>query len=114
MNYPDSLVRHLMRSVHCSVCEASYEPEGVSVLGHQDELWFVAVRCSQCQSQGLIAALVRDGEATPAAAPDSPPAPPEHASVDPSGGPLTDADVADMHDFLAGYRGDLSKLLEKG
>jgi hypothetical protein len=118
MNHPESLVRHLMRTVRCSVCEATYEAENVSVLGHQDELWFVSVRCASCQTQGLIAALVRDGadEATAAGPPrateaaanavPSPDRPPH-----PDAGPITEADVADMHEFLSTFEGSLGSLL---
>ncbi len=121
MNYPESLVRHLMRTVRCSVCEAAYAADDVSVLGHQDELWFVAVRCASCQTQGLIAALVRDAEGD-AAAPDraaphgqqaSPWNPP--ADLDrPRGGdpgPVTEADVEEMRAFLKTFDGSLGALL---
>ena len=122
MNYPESLVRHLMRTVRCSVCEATYEADDVSVLGHQDELWFVAVRCANCQTQGLIAALVR-GEARASSAQTlsdraadarsdhRPFEEPPREERPPHGDPITEADVADMREFLAAYRGDLAALL---
>ena len=123
MNYPESLVRHLMRTVRCSVCEATYEADNVSVLGHQDELWFVAVRCANCQTQGLIAALVRDaegeataltGQAGPAAQQPSPWSPKQLDLDRPHGGdpgPVTEADVADMREFLKTFKGSLGALL---
>jgi hypothetical protein len=121
MNYPESLVRHLMRTVRCSVCEATYEPENVNVLGHQDELWFVSVRCASCQTQGLIAALVRDGAAdetygaagSPLAAESAgtPGLPAADRPPHPDAGPITDADVADMRDFLETFEGSMGTLL---
>jgi len=120
MNYPESLVRHLMRTVRCSVCEATYEPENVSVLGHQDELWFVSVRCASCQTQGLIAALVRDGaeealttDGRPGAAESAgtPSLPAADRPPHPDAGPITEAEVADMRDFLKSFQGNLGALL---
>jgi hypothetical protein len=120
MNYPESLVRHLMRTVRCSVCEATYEPENVSVLGHQDELWFVSVRCASCHTQGLIAALVRDGadEAIGTAGPPpaaesagGPTLPDADRAPRPDAGPITEAEVADMRDFLNTFQGGLGALL---
>ena len=123
MSYPESLVRHLIRTVRCSVCEATYDADDVSVLGHQDELWFVAVRCAHCQTQGLIAALVRDteGETAAPAAQAGPahqqPSPwtPKQLDLDrPHGGhagPVSEADVADMREFLKTFDGNLGALL---
>jgi hypothetical protein len=124
MNYPESLVRHLMRTVRCSVCEATYESDDVSVLGHQDELWFVAVRCASCQTQGLIAALVRDGalEEDSGGRPDGAAAGqrPTPWSPDPLGkdparaadrGPITESDVDDMREFLQDFQGGMGALL---
>ena len=125
MNYPESLVRHLMRTVRCSVCEATYEADNVSVLGHQDELWFVAVRCAHCQTQGLIAALVRDGAAESAASDGWGSAPIDRQAAagrrEPPGteqlpadrGPVTQTDVDDMREFLADFDGDLAALLAR-
>jgi hypothetical protein len=111
MNHSDSLVDHLLRTVRCSSCEASYEPDGVNVLGHQDELWFVTVRCSRCQTQGLIAALVREGADTAARSPAAtPPDEPRPAS----GTPISEDDVVDMHKFLVDFRGGIDELLSKG
>ena len=113
MDHRESLIRHLMETVRCSVCSASYRQDNVSVLGHQDELWFLTVTCPDCSTQGLIAALVR-GEAA-AANPSAPESPLATQPVRPSPaaatGPIDEADVADMHDFLTSYRGDLASLL---
>jgi len=112
MDHRDSLVRHLTSTVRCSVCGASYARDDINILGHQDELWFLTVTCTSCQTQGLIAALVRE-EAVAAAAPAPPPS--ELAAADDArtrpGTPITAEDVADMHDFLENFRGDLGALL---
>jgi hypothetical protein len=113
MECHESLIRHLMETVRCSVCSAGYAYENVSVLGHQDELWFLTVTCPDCRTQGLIAALVRgepSADGAPAARPkaeavDPAPAAVEEAPLD--GSPITEDDVADMREFLRSFHGDL-------
>ncbi len=117
MDHRETLIRHLMDTVRCSVCSSSYQHGDVNVLGHQDELWFLSVTCPDCRTQGLIAALVRGEGASAVAAADPDPCDavaspdPGRPSPAPASGPLTDADVADMREFLASYRGDLAALL---
>ena len=114
MEHHDSLIHHLMDTVRCSVCSATYAYENVTVLGHQDELWFLTVTCPDCQTQGLIAALVRGEDraagptpvATPAEAPGA--AAGAVTEAPPVRDPITDADVADMREFLHTFRGDLA------
>lgn len=94
-NQNESLVRHLMDSVRCSVCEAKYQPENISILGHQDELWFVSVRCSSCQTQGLIAAVVKGEEIVPPPPILEPREPPADL-----GEPVGDSHVTHIKDIL--------------
>jgi hypothetical protein len=119
MEYHESLIRHLMETVRCSVCSAGYAYENVTVLGHQDELWFLTVTCPDCRTQGLIAALVRGEESThetPAAhapADGLRPAKPPMSETPPSGPPITEDDVADMREFLHTFRGDLAAVVSQ-
>src|SRR5262245_46838013 len=116
MDFSDSLVRQLMNAVRCSTCGASYQAGDVNVLGHQDELWFLTVACPDCHTQGLVAALVRGSSAEAlverqaAASPPAELTTPDDARSRPSA-PVSDADVADMHEFLRGFKGDLAALL---
>lgn len=63
MDPTEELVKRLMAAMNCSVCDSHYDREGVEVLGHQEDLWFLSVTCPRCHTQGLVAAMVR--EATP-------------------------------------------------
>jgi hypothetical protein len=119
MECHDSLIRHLMDTVRCSVCSAGYEYENVSVLGHQDELWFLTVTCPDCRTQGLIAALVR-GEPSAAGASAADPSAETVASgvpampeAPPGGSPITTDDVADMREFLHTFHGDFAALVSQ-
>ncbi|HLH26026.1 MAG TPA: hypothetical protein VK066_26215 [Chloroflexota bacterium] len=110
MERHEGLIRHLMDTVRCSVCSGTYAYENVSVLGHQDELWFLTVTCPDCRTQGLIAALVRDEEPQPTApAPaDAGQAAPPAADTAPSDAPISEADVAAMREFLRTFQGNFA------
>lgn len=44
----------------CGACGREYAFDNVSVLGHEEELWFLMIVCDGCNSRGLIAALIKD------------------------------------------------------
>lgn len=113
MEHHEGLIRHLIATVRCSVCSATYEYANATVLGHQDELWLLMLTCPACRMQGLIAALVR-GEERALGAP-APPAPAEVpvSEARPSGPPIGDADVADMREFLRTFRGDFAAVVSQ-
>jgi ribosomal protein S27E len=113
MEHHESLIRHLMDTVRCSVCSAAYDYENITVLGHQDELWFLTVTCPDCRTQGLIAALVRGEEDPQAAAPTYTSAEPTLPEAPSGGTPITEADVADMREFLRTFRGDLAAVVSR-
>ena len=119
MECHESLIRHLMETVRCSVCSAGYAYENVNVLGHQDELWFLTVTCPDCRTQGLIAALVRGEPCADGAAPAHSPAAsasatePAVSEAPPRGSPITEDDVADMREFLHTFHGDLATVVSR-
>jgi hypothetical protein len=105
----DRNIREYMTTVKCSVCGQFYELDDVSVLGHQDEVWFLSVFCKTCNTHGLVAALVK--EAGKGRRP-SEPIEGEHRGVEDTG-PITFDDVLDMHNFLLDFDGDFASLLGK-
>ncbi len=112
----EQIVKRLMTTVKCTVCGSKYESDKVNVLGHQEELWFLTVTCSNCHTQGLVAALIKGaGESEPATASiagvESDSASPE-PKVTPEKAPakVTADDVLDMHSFLDGFDGDFRGL----
>lgn len=106
----ENLVKKLMASTKCAVCGWHYEAGGISVLGHEDDLWFLTVSCSACDTRYLVAAVVKD-ESVPEAVTDLTEAKMgrfEMAKV------VTADDVLNMHDFLSSFDGDFPRLFERG
>jgi hypothetical protein len=116
MEHSDAIIRHLVNVVRCLQCQARYEPGDIQVVGHQDQLWFLIVTCPGCATRGLVAALVREAQ-DPASAPAS-----ERDGdligsevtrrvAASTGRPVSDGDVAEMREFLAGFDGDIDAML---
>lgn len=80
----------------------------VNVLGHRHDIWFLSVFCPSCQSQGLVAAVVREErEEEPVA---------ELMEVTKKGRdkrPVEMDEVLDMHNFLKSFDGDFACLFSR-
>ena len=99
---------------HCSACQHPYDAGSVSVLGHQEELWFLAVVCDQCQARGLVAALVKEqslqstSQSTTQTSDGLPGASSTTRAI--VGPVVSPDDVLTMHEFLTGFDGDFKAL----
>ena len=105
----EKLIKRFMTSIKCSVCQQRYEIDNVKVLGHQEDLWFLSVFCPTCQTQSLVAAVVKEGK-TPKAITDL-----TEAELDKfkKMDKLTADEVLDMYSFLKGFDGDFSRLFNQ-
>lgn len=86
-------------------------PDRIRILAQRDDLYFVELPCAGCEAATLGMVSVTDGE--PGSLDVAP-----YGELDAydearlAGRPtVTERDVADMREFLAGYRGDLVRLL---
>jgi len=103
----ESVIKKLMSSIKCAVCGQRYEEDGIKILGHQEELWFLGVSCSVCHTRCLAAAVIKEDKA-PQVITDLTGADQEKfRNVD----RLTADEVLDMHNFLKNFDGDFSRLL---
>jgi hypothetical protein len=105
----ERFVKRLLASMKCGTCNKHYEPGHINVLGHQDNVWFLSVYCSTCQTQGLVAAVIRRGKA-PEVITDL--SETELARFRGNGGIAAD-DILEMHRFLKDFDGDFSNLFSK-
>ena len=105
----ENLIKRFMTSIKCSACGQRYEVDNIKVLGHQEDLWFLSVFCPACQTQCLVAAVIKEGKA-PQLTTDL-----TEAELDKFKGtdkPTSD-DALDMHSFLKDFEGDFSRLFSQ-
>lgn len=117
MDSPDWL-RTQLTSFTCPACGRRYRGSRIRLLAERDGLYFVDLDCSRCGSHTVAIVTVELGDTEIAIIDASDielatDAGPEHLGEElPVGAaPVTADDVLDMHEFLAGFEGDLRKLL---
>ena len=105
----EGLIKKAMGSMKCGVCGQCYEPGNISVLGHEEGLWFLSVFCPSCQTQYLVAAVIRQGKTLEVVTDLT------KAELDKfkDAASLTTDEVLDMHNFLKDFDGDVSRLLSR-
>ncbi len=105
----EGLIKRVMASMKCGVCGQRYEPDNIGVLGQQEDLWFLRVFCSACQTQYLVAAVIREGRAPEVITDLTEAESDKFRNAD----RLTADEMLDMHNFLKDFDGDFSRLLSR-
>jgi DNA-directed RNA polymerase subunit RPC12/RpoP len=94
----------LVDGAECAACGRPVPAHDVRILAHRDDVAFAEVPCDACGSRSLAIFVAS--------------ASPVSADVWPAGEqprpPIGSDDVLDMHEFLAGWRGDLRSLVSPG
>jgi hypothetical protein len=101
----EAFLKRLFAKVNCGVCGQKYDVSNIKILDQEDGLWVLSVYCSSCGTQGLIAAVVQEGNITEVIT-DLTEAERERfhdseVGVD---------DVLEMHNFLKEFDGDFTRL----
>ncbi len=104
-------LRSLIAGVGCTICGDPLVPDRIRILAQRDDLYFVELQCAGCEAATLGMVSVPDDEpgsldVVPYGKLDA------YDEARLAGRPaVSERDVADMREFLAGYRGDLVRLL---
>ena len=105
----ENFIKRLMTSVKCGVCGQQYGVDNVSVLGHQEELWFLRASCSACHTQCLMAAIIKQNKMRELVTDLTEAELDKFRNV---GVPTAD-DMLEMHDFFKDFNGDFSRLFSQ-
>ena len=105
----EAFLRRLFAKVSCGICGQKYDAANIRILDQEDGLWVLSVYCGSCGTQGLIAAVVQDGNVTDVIT-DLTEA--EYERFDERQAVVMD-DVLEMHGFLKEFDGDFSGLFSQ-
>lgn len=100
----EKFIKKLLSNMKCGVCGQHYEPANINVLGHREDLWFLSVYCPSCKSQGLVAAVIKEGKVPEVVTELT------EAEKGKFSSPIGSDDVIDMHILLKDFSGDFSSL----
>lgn len=101
-------IKYLISNIRCPICYHRYTADDILIIDHKDELWCMAIACPECETKGLIFAIVRSQQ-TQAEPPTELTS--EELARFKERGPITADDVLNFYDFLRDYRGDMAELL---
>jgi len=104
----EGFIKHLMTAVSCSVCGNLYEDDNVEVLGRYNDLWFLSVYCSVCESEGTVAAILKSGELAEIVTDLAPGEGDRFRGID----AVNVDDLLGMHDFMKDFDGDFAGLFD--
>ena len=98
----ERLIKQVVASTvgSCGACSEPLDERAVSVVGHQEDLWFFSLVCGHCQARVLVAALVRQGAPVAAGEASTPSRP----------GRVEAKDVLSVREFLDHFDGDFQTL----
>jgi len=101
----EGFIKRLVATIKCGVCGQRYEGEHVRILGHYGDLWFLSVYCSACHSQGLVAAVIREGQLPELITDLTEEEYDKFREMD----VVSEDDLLDIHNFLKEFDGDFSR-----
>ena len=117
MDSPDWL-RTQLNSFTCPACGRRYRGSRIRLLAERDGLFFIDLDCSRCGSHTVAIVTVEFGESEMSIIDASDLGTPEQLVAEHLGEALpatarlvTADDVLEMHEFLAGFHGDVTTLL---
>ena len=105
----DNFIKRLMTSMKCATCGQHYSIDSVNVLGHEEELWFLRAVCSACNTQCLVAAVIKESNVSEDAVDLTEVELDRFKNVD----KITADDLLDIHDFLKEFDGNFSQLFSQ-
>jgi len=103
----EKFIKKLLSNMKCGVCGRHYESANINILGHREDMWFLSVYCPGCKSQGLIAAVIKEGKVPELVSELT------EAEMSKLSTPVGSDDIIDIHTFLKDFSGDFSSLFSE-
>ncbi len=115
----------LKRMERCIVCHHHFQPDDITIISRESDMWTMLVECTDCHARNFVAAVLNDGDPEEAqmalrrlteramrevkepARSMAPDIEPEYV---PAGEPVSASDVLDMYEYLQDFDGDFQAL----
>ena len=103
-------LREQAKGYDCSVCGQNHARSDIRVLGKLESAWIVRVTCSKCDTSFKLLVVI-DEERANVSPVQQPAEPRKERRRRPA---VSFDEVLDAHEFLKGYDGSVSEMLERG
>ena len=98
----ESVIKQLITSIKCGSCGKHYEVDHIEIIEHKEEMWFLRVFCSSCQSKCLVAGIIREDGESEFVTDLTPDELKKFKKIE----NISEDDLLNMHDFLKDFDGD--------
>jgi len=105
----DNIIKRVASSMKCRSCGQHYRTNNIDILGHHEDYWFLSMFCPVCQSQSLVAAVVKEDKVVQLTTDLTEAESGRFSEMDRVSG----NDVLDMHNFLKSFDGDFSEVFSQ-
>jgi hypothetical protein len=102
-------LREQAKGYDCSVCGQNHARSDIRVLGKLESAWIVRVTCSKCDTSFKLLVVIDEERAN--VSPVQEPAPARRERRRPA---VSLDEVLDAHEFLKGFEGGVTDMLETG
>ena len=55
-------IEFLLSNIRCPVCHRRYQTDDILTLDHREDMWLMALSCPECETDGLVLAIVKSEE----------------------------------------------------
>ena len=104
-----ALIKQIAARVPCAVCRHRFGARDIELIGRRENIWAMKVVCRECHTKALLFAVIQQGAAHPIYT-DLAPEDWERFRDSPT---ISVDDVITVHDFIQGYAGDFTDILEE-
>ena len=104
-----AMIRQIVANARCGVCGHHFNKSDVHVIGRRDNVWAMGVTCRECQSKGLMLAVLAGGTTHQV-----------YTDLEPhewkrfqSRPPISFDDVIGFYQHMDAYDGDFSEIMDE-
>ena len=101
-------IEFLLSNIRCPVCHRRYQTDDILTLDHREDMWLMALSCPECETDGLVLAIVKSEETEIDQLTELTS---DEIACFEMRGPITADEVLDFHEFMRDYHGDMAELL---
>lgn len=109
------VIQHFFAKMRCNYCHSHFQPQGISLVREEEDVFIVDVSCAHCERHAGLAMVSLDRNAFPNLKPrfKDPELTPDELERLSAFEPISDNDVLDAHHFFQNMESNWQKYLQQ-